>query len=529
MAVNRSYGRLARATIATNVGLASIVAAVVAILANILVSELSEDHSLRFDLSGRGWHSLQEETKGFVRSLDAEIDAYIVFGQDAPIRSAARMDPSAQTPDTGLLERVYRPLVLRMMQQVAELVGETAELNKKIRLQVADADSDIERPREWSKKIGISGQDMVNALVLHNRATKTTKVVPFYRLFQVQLGGPRVNQAREEPKIFGEVVEEGIIWALKAVIATGPRKLYLSEGHKELAQYGFTSLLGTDGFETAPLNLAITKTIPSDAAGLIVISPEVEWLPETRQALKDYFLGGGRIFFAQGARCQEQFSGILELADVKLERVLTRHATSYFPSQGKGALFGTYFLTPRTNEAAHPASRTILESGRPIYFGFTRVYETGDRYDKDLFRRTIVARTNDGAETIPYIVERNEILQRPNLGTKSGDFTIAVSIEQKTPAGKNPGKAIFFATDEWLNVGPLGPQLGTANADFARAIMHWMTDRTDFIPSRTKSAQAAIANLDENAMATFKVVLVGIIPGLIFLAGLLVFAIRRRA
>jgi ABC-type uncharacterized transport system involved in gliding motility auxiliary subunit len=97
------------------------------------------------------------------------------------------------------------------------------------------------------------------------------------------------------------------------------KKIYFTTGHGERSldsfdQGDFSQIkqaLERDNFTTASLNLITTRTIPDDAAEVIIAGPTNPFLPEEMDVLRAYLEGNGKLFIMVGPGSQADFNDLL--------------------------------------------------------------------------------------------------------------------------------------------------------------------------------------------------------------------------
>ena len=528
MALGKAYGTKERVGTAANVALISLLAVVFVALANVFTAEMAKDKDVRWDLSQAKWYTLSASTKSYVRALDQEIEVYLVFGQDEAIRRAARNEVGAAQPDSGLLRDVYLPLIQRMTQQCRIAVGEAAQLNHRIAYFVADAGVAVDETRSWSKRTGVPGGEMVNHLVFFNPASKAVKSISFYKLFQVDLGGPRPGQHHVPPRLFGDVVEEGFVAGVRSVAGGPPRRVLVSEGHRETATDGAEGLLRSDGFAVGRINVDAVPEIGPDVDLLVIPTSEEPWPRVSRDKVQAFWKAGGRVLLFSGLTGREMFNDVLEGAGVKTQMTQISHGGAYRENLGPFALFGWDFLATPEHGSPHPAVASVAEARRPLYFGASRAFELSENYDKTAIKRTLLATTGPGAEAIPYVEDQGRLQRRPDLGVKNGSFPLMVLAERDRGADRKAGRLLAVTTDDWIDAEHLLQTAGLGNADLLRSTVHWLTDSDEFVASKPRTFQGAIAPLDRSKYEAFSIVTVWLIPILTILGGALVAIVRRR-
>lgn len=121
-------------------------------------------------------------------------------------------------------------------------------------------------------------------------------------------------QCGERSEVVYQPEEQDITSALLKVTRTEKKVIYFLTGHRErsieeYADEGYSTvanLLREQNYELRTLNLAITATVPSDAAVVVVAGPQTALLPEEITRLQEYLAQGGRALIMQDPPIQYQ-------------------------------------------------------------------------------------------------------------------------------------------------------------------------------------------------------------------------------
>src|SRR6266536_1300552 len=98
------------------------------------------------------------------------------------------------------------------------------------------------------------------------------------------------------------------------------KKVYFTTGHGERSLDGFgptdygtiKAALERDNFTTAPLNLLTARTVPDDAAEVVIGGPTNPFLAEEKDALKAYMDGGGKVIAIIGPNSKTDINDLLQ-------------------------------------------------------------------------------------------------------------------------------------------------------------------------------------------------------------------------
>lgn len=143
----------------------------------------------------------------------------------------------------------------------------------------------------------------------------------------IEYGGKkvRVDQPYDEAAITSAMIK---------ATREGESKIYFVQGHGEKdinadedpGLKEFAKALGEASFKVEALNLIDKKEIPKDAAVVAIIGPQVPYLDQELQWLRDYVRGGGKLFIALDPGQRHNLANLTKTLGVQFENnyVLTR-------------------------------------------------------------------------------------------------------------------------------------------------------------------------------------------------------------
>ena len=525
------FDRRKKSMIAANVIVVSMLAVILAVFLNYGLFRLGADHDLRLDFTRHRAFSLEDATKSLLREIEAPVDVYVVYGIDEKMRQAARPDLAATRPDSGLLERHYRPRVADMALRLQSTLEEARQYCPFLRVHVADADQNVDAPRDWARKLGLGKGQLVNHLVIVDPRADRKKSFSFYQLFQVDLGGPDPTRGHVKPRVEGDFVEQYLLFGLKAMTRSEEKTVvYFASGHQEIEVRTVTSVLSGDDFEVRAANLGLTPRMPPDCDLLMIVSPAREWRPEALEALVEYVERGGRVLLTQGRYNREAFAPLLERFGVEYLRVQVGHPTNHVQQRGKFHLYGLDLFRPPKGRPPHPITEPSVRDGLPVYLGFSRAYRLLPDYERDRITRGWLARTGESAELVPWVFDGRDWRQaRERPAPQPGDYPmmLALEIRPERPVEPDAGRMVLCGSDEWLSSDALTRGFNVANMDVLLNSVYWLTDKETLITGTPRTFRGALARLDDDEHRKFRALAVWALPILILLVGLLVALVRR--
>lgn len=150
--------------------------------------------------------------------------------------------------------------------------------------------------------------------------------------------GSLVFQQADRQQIVFAPDEQGLTSALLKVTSDAQKTIYFLTGHGEagpddFSQRGLSTwrdALTRDNYNVASLNLAVTDTIPSDAAVVVVAAPQKPFVEEETARLKSWLEAGGSALVLAGPQTDSSIQSLLDVWQVRLgEGIVVDPAASF--------------------------------------------------------------------------------------------------------------------------------------------------------------------------------------------------------
>lgn len=346
--------------------------------------------------------------------------------------------------------------------------------------------------------------------------------------------------------------EKGISSALKTLLVQGTPVVYLIEGHSVMVDirrrdHNYNLLIDAmaqAGLEVRPLNLRKAGGVPLDAAMVMCIEPDREFLPRDAAFLYAYLRRGGRLFinYVWSAIPDMNPTGG-KLGELLGYEVSRRPVFHRIPDTGRGGgsmdgTDGVRRLTLQKNPF-HPTTRRLSESGRVIEADRGRQVRTRQDKPKNVRIEELLAtggeawlavmngdqpdyRTPRGIKTSPLVVgvacELDPVAQKDeDAGAKDEGDAGDASVSASTRSGRAIVIAGQFCDDR------LFPFFG----DLALNICNWMTERKVLLDIQT--ARYSMNSLEVQRPQYERIWWLQVIwvPGTFLVFGLLIWWRRR--
>ncbi|MBI4565316.1 MAG: GldG family protein [Planctomycetes bacterium] len=243
----------------------------------VAVNVISDARFTRFDMTAEKLWEISDHARKVVEGLKHDVVIYTTPLTVGPAVSQNRSLPNA-------------------WNQVSRLLFELSAINPRLNVVPFAAGTESEQVLRMNFT-GLT-DNCLYFLVKKDREQAARKVMPIYELYEGNFQTGEILKFHAESKVISAIVQ---------LTSDRPRKVYYTEGHKELpppSQEGrgmsfLTSRLGDlDHVEFKPLDLGQARSVPRDADLVFIAGPARDFDPPEIDALREYWNGGGRIFLA---------------------------------------------------------------------------------------------------------------------------------------------------------------------------------------------------------------------------------------
>ena len=303
-----------------------------------------------------------------------------------------------------------------------------------------------------------------------------------------------------------------VCWA----IGDGEREL--TDGNVKTGYSAVAEMFSKNNFADRQLIIAGTTAIPADCSVLAVVDPTTALPAATVDAIHAYLAAGGRLFvaaepWARDPTATASLSSILTPYGLAFSGALVvesdpAHAAEQDPTNPAVA---TYGASPITADVAgivsfYPQATAI--TGRPA--GAAKLVR--------------LAETTSGSYAITQI--RSDVSR--HAGDAPGPFTLMATLEQAaSSAGSARTRIVMVGTPGFAQNGTLPPHNNDANLALTLGAFQWLAGQDAFIalpPKPDRALPLALTQQDQSNLIFITAVLM---PGLIVLAGVVVWWRRR--
>jgi len=302
----------------------------------------------------------------------------------------------------------YRDVSLRARQRTLDLLSVAAS-SRRGRFDVRlHEPSDFEATRERQRELGVEGENMV----VVSCGQRHTELALFGELCVIDWGNPSEDNVRyllgqgiqpvdprtwnPDPRAFRPADlrefrgEEALAQALLKVSSGNAPHVYFVEGHGEPALEGtqetelgrLRSALVRDGFQVGTWDPLKSPTVPADCAVLALIGPKQPYAERTRETIRAWAEGGGRVLAAPDVSELEPdrdggVSAVLrDFGMIVLRGIVCLPVTGATGERVEGDPYCSLLVIDENLlTASHPLTEPLRRRGRRVQFRSTPAFE----------------------------------------------------------------------------------------------------------------------------------------------------------
>ncbi|MBO4281357.1 MAG: Gldg family protein [Lachnospiraceae bacterium] len=449
----------------------SVIVIFLVLMVNLVVSGLTRTK----DLTGLQKYSLHDATKEFLNSYDVPIDLYYVctVGEENKVIAKTVENFAAQGKNINLIQKDPKLYPAFVFQYTG---GEKQIDNNSIILVRHDDDS---------RYVYIEYELMCLYYVNQKDLTNITKELAGY------------NAEAEIMKGLVKLSDE-----LNSVVyvATGHGEQMISDGR---VSDSIESVLTLNSYTVRYVDLK-KKPVPSDCDALLILGARDDLSEEECTAVKNYMTAGGRVMWFLTFETTERpnMQALLKYYGLNLEEgMLCERDTNYTTGEN-----------PENVLAQYGKKNTAWYYG----VGLTKLPSV-----RDSLSVNVVASSSSTSYLTPDLKDRAY-----KSGYQTGSFPLLTAVTDTYQ--ENAGKMYIFNTQYFLRNDVFMAGVSYANSEVFIKYLGDLCNKQSNISVPSISNYEEALKLTTHQKNVLLVVLVGIIPGLILLAGIVVVFLRRR-
>ncbi len=458
-------------------GTYSIVITIVVIAILIFINLIVEKFDKSFDLTDESTYSLSEETISVLNDLDNDINIYTMFS-------------------TGNSDAV--------INKVEQVIDKYSQQSSHIKSENMDLYLHPDFAKKYSNEQNTVG---VNSIIVEKG--ERYRVINYNDYYaQSQSETEHIN------------IEANITSAIQYVSETVTSKLYFVTGHDETDHSHFTTLMEQfklSNYDIDSLNL-IDKDIPEDCTALIITPGKRDLSPEEADKIKNYLADDGRGFFLLGGTDFSKFTnlkGVVNAYGVTLENgyILEGNEENYYQYP--------YAMFPKVTD--NQINSVLTEKGYTVYAIASQAVKELDIKKQGLEIQPLLTSTNQS-----YIKAEGNSSPNVEKNDIKGPFNIAAAITDSSYTDKSHSTKLVVCGTSYYFIDPnYDAMVVNANSTFVVSAINWLNDKGSNVTIAPKTISSEMVLIDEGSANTVKLIGWAVIPGCLFLAGFIIWLIRR--
>ena len=474
-----------------------------------MLNYMSFRHFKRWDFSRDKKYELSSQTRNMLKNLKKPVKAVIFFSSAAEI-----------APDVSALLREY------------EFASD-----KKFKTEVVEPYRNLSRAQELQSKYKFGANENILILDIDGKSKFVNAAeMADYEMpdqMSMMMGGST------QPRIKAFKGEQAVTSAMLELIEGRPNKVYFVGGHGEPGLDSadlkiFTESLKRQNIQIAPLNLLNVNSIPEDCRALMLCGPKYDLSELEIKLLSDFWAKNGRLFvllnpFAQTPRLASFLTtqGITPQED----RVIRTGTFLQMDDQGKPQLATGVINDP---------TFVILDSKTKITKDMANLSKKFLGATESLVPDPTQQAMNK-TKVIPLIQSGEGFWGETELGGDKqvffdpkkdhvGPLTLAAAVEkggvEDQRVKMESARLIVVGNAELLGGNAYRMSEGIT-ADFTISALNWLLDREEYIGIAPKEKKNITLSLNEKQIGSIGMAVMGIIPCIVALFGLLNWWQRR--
>lgn len=468
---------------------------------------LALHHGWRWDLTNHRRHTLSEETKAYLRSLDQ------------PVRLVVTIDPRSTDPD---IAQAYRDISGLLREYVNATAQKSATAGPTGRVSVEELD--IYKDKRVAQQYQIDQANVVLAVCGDRR-----KIIPLVDFYETR---DRVAQAFKG--------EQAITSAILSVSNPNRPHVYFLAGHGEMRPAdtdinrglsAFADVLRARNLEVDAMDLSKDKFVPDNADLLIIAAPQGRYDPFEIELLRRYLSNrAGRLLILLPPFVKHGLDDLLYDWGLVADDVEVIEPDPSNVTEQNELRINAFF--------DHPITHTLLTNQLPLLLGATRVVrpDPGRPLDNSL-RAVVLAATSETAwGERDYRQPPKTYAYNPGIDLKGlagfepiKRLGVVVSSERVSPPKNLPfsvkgGRLVLFGNADFLANAHLS---APGNLTIALNAVEWCIDRDVQINTLPRPIERYQINLSQADLGKLRISLLFILPGLAALFGLGIYWTRR--
>ena len=454
---------------------AAVIVIAIAIIVNMAVGALPSTVT-QFDMTTNSIYSLSDQTKAIVRSEDKDVNLYLLATQGNEDATVSR-----------LLDRY-------------------AELNEHLKISSVDptAQPTFLDSYDLSMYQLYANSVLVDCEGRYRLVNYTDIFVTDYDMDYNTYNYTTTTNFNGENELTN---------AIHYVTNENLPKIYTLTGHGEAElDDSIVAMIEQDNMETEALSLLSYEEVPDDASVIIINAPTADLSEDEADLLAQWLASGGHILLLTENFATEDMPSLLKVTQ---SMGLSTQNGLIVEGDNRMHLNGyPYYLLPDLQ--SHEITDSLIDGRYYVLMSLAQpIVETGSGEATVSFLMTTSSSAYVKADGLEA-----EYVQKED-GDETGTFHPAAAAENGN------GKLCWFTSAEILN-SRLDRMVSGANSNLFMNALNWMCDQTESISIRAKSLDGTGLTVTGAQSSFWSAVMIGMIPIVLIVTGILIYMRRKR-
>jgi ABC-type uncharacterized transport system involved in gliding motility auxiliary subunit len=390
---------------------------------------------------------------------------------------------------------------------------------------------------------------MENLLSIYNYHSKKMKyefIDPdknpgMVKRYDISQDGTTIFESGDKESRITTSSEEDITNAIIKVTREKKKVIYFLEGHGEASievseERGYSTAKGELeklGYEVQKLSLALSDTFPEDCSLLVIPGAEKDLLPNEMETIRNFIHNGGRVFFMVDPETAPGLKLFLLEFGVQLEDDLIVDTVSRL-------LGGDYFMPVVSEYESHDITQKFRYA---TFYPFARSVNIADEKPEGISAE-ILAKTSPNSWSERQLQETEVTFDKDKDQAGPVPLAVAITVEPKaeerepeeeekqtkaeeekveSPVKQKGRLVVFgdsdFASNRYYNL--------SGNGNLFLNAVNWLTEEADLISIQPKTSSPRTIQLTPSQGRMIFFVSVIILPLVVLIAGISIWARRR--
>ncbi len=451
-------------------GTYSAVISLLVICALVVVNLIVGEFDWKFDVTAEDTYSLSEATETVLSELDEDITIYTTFQTGA---------------DDAIISRVEKVLDLY------DASGKITVENK-----------DIYLYPDFAKNYNAETDNVqVNSIIVQK--DNKYRVINYSDYYSSQ----SLN------------VESCVTGAIQYVGMDKEPVLYFITGHGELdpSQFAnFTAQAELANYKIDTLNL-LNSDVPDDCTALILTTSYQDYTEAEAEKIKTYLTNDGRALFIVSEITKETHPNLMSVMEAYGVTV-----DSGYVFEGDESRYMMYPFAIMPNIEDHEINESLIANNYSLLAYAGQALSQTEIQKQGLVIEPVLSTTADA-----YVKAGDNASANKEAGDISGPFDLALAVTDSSYTDTSHTTKVMIIGCLYMLVADMDSMVSGANTTFLLNCVNWLNDEGSTVYISPKSLEGTTIIIDEGSINNIKIVSWCVIPGILFLAGFIVWLRRH--